>query len=94
METVRHYLVDCPKFNAQREELRDELIKINDCFSDGRKFNARRLLFPHWYQKQPGKLDQLYERVNILKLVCRYVSSTRRFKDDDKNTQVVPPKGL
>ena len=85
-ETVRHYLIDCPKYTKQRAKLREELIKINDCFGDNKKFNARRLLFPHWYQKQPGKLDKLYERVNILKLVCQYVSGTQRFKDDDKNS--------
>ena len=29
---------------------------------------------------------QLYERVNILKLVCQYVSGTQRFKNDDKDS--------
>ena len=85
-ETVRHYLVDCPKYEQQREILKQELTKIDENFNNPRKFNARRLLFPHWYQKYPGKLDKLYDRVNILKLVCQYVSSTQRFKDDDKDS--------
>ena len=86
LETVRHFLIDSPKYEKQRNEMRQALIEIDINFKNEKNFNARRLLFPHWYQKNPGKIEKLYDRVNILKLVCQYVSSTLRFKDDDKNS--------
>ena len=61
LETVRHYLIDCPKYERQRNKMRQELIEIDISFKNEKNFNARRLLFPHWYQKNPGKIEKLYD---------------------------------
>ena len=87
-ETVRHFLIDCTKYSEQRLELRRKLIEINKCFKDDIWFTAKRLLFYHKYQGNPGKMENVLDRVRILKLVCSYVCMTKRFDDDSIKTDI------
>ena len=85
LETVKHYLIDCEKYEVQRMQLRMELIKINKRFKKDKHFNVICILFPHVFQGKPYRERQIDDRIRILKLVCDYVMQTGRFKDSESN---------
>ena len=85
LETVKHYLIDCERFEVQRLQLRMELIKINKRFEKDKHFNIICILFPHVFQGKPYRDRQIDDRIKILKLVCDYVLQTKRFADAKSN---------
>ena len=91
METVSHFVMNCPKYNTIRDELRLALIRIDERFNEEYFFNIENLLFPHLWVELPKPDDEEYKslwneatikRVSVLNLVCKYVYNSKRFNDD------------
>ena len=88
-ETVTHFICKCKRYANQRKWLYDELCKCNSAFRNKNEvLDIKRLLFPHQYQGKPGKHENLMMRIKILKLVCKYVSMTKRFINDDVKSKI------
>ena len=91
-ETVAHYLIDCPKFDIIRNDLRKKLIKTCRFFKYNYNFTAINILFPHHWQIEPSGRDKDYKskikqnkniRVEIIKAVVQYVKDSKRFDDTE-----------
>ena len=59
IETVNHYLTECPLFTNQRNKLRRKLCDISDHYKDEQNFQAMDILFPFRWQINPIKDDHL-----------------------------------
>ena len=91
IETVSHYLIDCPLFDQYRNKMRNSLCKIDNRFNNSQYFNAMEILFPHRWQINPSKDDKNYKqimsknrdiRVKIIDCICEYVIDTKRFDSE------------
>ena len=91
IESVKHYLLKCNKFEIQRNKLRKALRQINKRFREEIHFNITEILFPHTWQYKPNRDDHninlilkqnLGVRIAILREVIKYVKLTKRFKDE------------
>ena len=91
-ETVYHFLIDCPTYQAHRFKFRQKLIKINNFYRPDHHFIALYILFPHHWMQKPSKDDKEYRiklnrftrnRVEILKSVVVFVLATKRFEHGD-----------
>ena len=87
-ETVRHYLLDCEKYESQRQEFINELKNISMEFEKENNINIMRILFNYKYQKKPYKQENIEIRVEILKAVCKYVAKTKRFINERIKTKI------
>ena len=87
-ETVRHYLLDCKRYDVQRKEFIDELKNISVEFEKETNLNVMRILFNYKYQKKPFKKENIEIRVEILKAVCKYVAKTKRFINERIKTKI------
>ena len=87
-ETVRHYLLDCNKYEKERDVFINELKDISVEFEKETNVNVMRILFNYKYQKKPYERDNIEIRVAILRAVCRYVAKTRRFINERIKTKI------
>ena len=80
--------MNCPL----RDEMRMEMIKIDDSFNDEQFFEIDNILFPHLWISLPDPDDEDYKekwedalekRVSILHLVCNFVKKSKRFEGKD-----------
>ena len=90
-ETVKHYLCDCPKYINERNRMYRELRKINQIYKKPIYRNTSSIIFPHTWQNELDSMDIDYKqkkitntkaRVDILKIVKKYVDETKRFNGD------------
>ena len=88
-ETVRHYLIDCERWDVQRADMFYKLSEIDEKFKlEKNRNNIMRLLFPHLYQKRPHKPEKIQQRVKIIRLVCKFVSETKRFVNETIKSKI------
>ena len=89
-ETVKHYLIDCDKYTKQRIQWRRKLSKLDSFLRLPQHFDAIYLLFPHYWQIVPSRMDKNYKekvktnekvRMNILETICVFVKETKRFEN-------------
>ena len=59
-ETVRHFIIDCTKFDYHRHKFRKKLCKINAFFKQPINCNVLNILFPHYWQLRPNIKDVFY----------------------------------
>ena len=80
-------------FNIFRNQLKKRLKKQSIFFKNPRNFTSINLLFPHLWQLQPNQDNPNYKeilnqniqrRVEILRLVVRFVRDTKRFNNQFK----------
>ena len=90
-ESVKHFLLKCPKYNIQRHRLKKKLRKITIWFKDEIHFNLTSILFPHTWQTQPDSDDlnrktkfvtNIHVRILVFRAVMEFVNSTKRFTGD------------
>ena len=89
-ETVSHYLLECDKYNVQRIKWRRKMSKIDRFLSLPQHFDAIIILFPHYWQISPTRMDKNYKekmktnekiRCNLLESICTFVKETKRFEN-------------
>ena len=89
IETVNHFLMNCPVSDALRSEMRINLVNVDERFNDEQFFIVENLLFPHLWVELPEKDDEEYKekwqeakdkRVAILQEIGRFVKLTKRFE--------------
>ena len=89
-ESVRHFILECNKFNKQRNKLFKNLRKINIKFKNKQKTKIRDLLFPFTWQDDPDKNDihfhliiqkNIANRIGIYNEIIKYIIKTKRFNN-------------
>ena len=75
-----------------RHKFRNDLKKIHSFYKEEINLNSINILFPHTWLLEPTRDHPKYKqkiksneqiRVRILKRVCQFVETTKRFKDDE-----------
>ena len=91
-ETVEHFLMDCPTFETARDNLRQELVRLNIEFNNEAFFTIENVLFPHLWVVLPDPDEEEYKdkwnaatntRVRVLQLVTEFVEESKRFYGKD-----------
>ena len=89
IETVNHFLMNCPILDSLRSDMRLNLREIDIRFDDEQFFTIENILFPHLWVELPEKDDEDYKekwqearekRVSILEQIARLVTLSRRFE--------------
>ena len=91
IETVNHFLIDCPMYAQHREKMRQTLVQLNDRFKSDVHFNVMDILFPFRWQINPTKENPNYYNIvkqnqlirqQINECICEYVRDTNRFNTE------------
>ena len=87
VETVEHYLLKCNKYNNIRIEMYNELARFDAKLNINKNHTLKNLLFPHLTQKKPAKKDNIMNRVERLKIICKFVIKSKRFFNNNVKTK-------
>ena len=90
-ETMRHFLMECPAFEVDREMMKTTIIKIQGAHNrksrHDKEIKAIKLI-TDWSEKRilnkilfPSKRMAIEDRVDIVKAVIDFVDQTGRFDD-------------
>ena len=88
VESVQHFLIDCRRYDIQRNKLRNRLRALNAHFWNEKHFQCVDMLMPHTWQDRPDSTDRkrkkkeneyTLKRVEILQAVVKFVLETGRF---------------
>ena len=76
IESVKHYILDCKRYNGQRLKLFNNIIKINHKYKYGKFRTIKYLLFPYKLFRNNEQ-----QQIKIWKEILGYIKATNRFEN-------------